>query len=140
MYGGPLTLKNKSKLFVYIPYNFSTMKVFQNANYGILTAIPTPRFYLEFIMNKTDLKNLDPAIIKLVENKPDWTEYFDVYNSKYIDMYVLFDNFDQLVELIEKKDLDELKLSYRNINRIIMNRHKREVDQKWNEFFHILKI
>jgi len=37
-YGGPLTLKYH-KLFIYFPYQFSTMKVFQNANYKVITAI-----------------------------------------------------------------------------------------------------
>ncbi len=131
-YGGPLTAK-QHKLFVYIPYQVSTMKVFQNANYRVLTAIPTPRFYKEII--KMDKSKVIPEVVSLIEKVSDWTEYFDVYNSKYIDMFIQFDNWNELIDLINEKNMKTHMARQHNRMKRIMNMHWQENQQKWNDFF-----
>ena len=56
VYGGPLTLAQHN-LFIYFPYQFSTMKVFQNSNYGVFTAIPSATFFKEII--NTDMPTFE---------------------------------------------------------------------------------
>ncbi len=43
-YGGPQVLK-EYKFFIYLPYQFSTMKMYENMNNGVLIAIPTKNYY-----------------------------------------------------------------------------------------------
>jgi hypothetical protein len=47
-YGGPLVLK-EYKFFIYLPYQFSTMKMYENMNNGVVVAIPTKKYYKEII-------------------------------------------------------------------------------------------
>ena len=114
----------------------STMKVFESANNGVFMAIPSPQFYKELVLNKTNvLYNDKPRL--LIEKINQWEEYFDVYSSNYISMFLLFNNWNELVDIVNDRydNLGILKQKYLNIMNKTMRRHLREMDQKWIEFF-----
>jgi hypothetical protein len=136
-YGGPITLKGLKGLFVYFPYQFSTMKVFQNANYRILTAIPSPKFYKLIALSDTTHEHYS-NIKWLLENVKDWTEYYDVYHSKYIRMYIQFDSWNELVDLINGKYLNSYWAKFSNRIKKTMNLHEHENNKKWNHFFKLV--
>ena len=135
-YGGPLSLKDHN-LFVYFPYQFSTMKVFQNANYRILTAIPSPKLYKLMALSDTTHEHYS-EIKWLLENVKDWTDYYDVYHPKYIGMYIQFDSWNELVDLINGKNLNSYRAKLSNRIKKIMNLHEHENDEKWDHFFKLV--
>lgn len=49
-YGGPLTLA-KYKCFIFVPYQVSVMKMFENINAGVITLIPSKQFMMEIYSN-----------------------------------------------------------------------------------------
>jgi hypothetical protein len=130
-YGGPLTLK-EHKIFIYFPYQFSIMKIFQNANVGVLTAIPTPRFFKQLLFQDPNEQG-----VWLVNNFRNWTEYYDVYQSKYIDMHLQFNDWNELIDIIQMNDTNNIKSVFTNIIKDKMEMHTKEVNQKWDEFFKI---
>jgi hypothetical protein len=139
-YGGPLTLKNH-KIFVYFPYQFSTMKVFQNSNYGVVMAIPSPNFYKEFVMlakKKHGCGYIVCEALWLFQNYKNWTEYFDVYNSNYIDMHIKFNSWPELIELINNKEIDSKRKIHSDIIGQKMNWHWKDNEQKWSKFFNLI--
>ena len=132
-YGGPFTLKGQY-LFIYFPYQFSTMKVFQNANYRVLTAIPSPKFFKKIVLSDTTHEQYS-NMKWLLENVKDWTEYFDVYHSSYIEMYIQFDSWNELIDLINGKYFNFYHAKFYNRIKKIMKLHRQETDEKWDEFF-----
>ena len=138
-YGGPLTLK-KHKLFVYFPYQFSTMKVFQNSNYGVVMAIPSPDFYKEIVLLAKKINGCVYIVCEalwMFQNYQNWTEYFDVYNSNYIDMHIKFDSWTELIELINYKEIYGTSQKYLGIISKKMNWHWKDNENKWTQFFNL---
>ena len=138
-----MTLVNHSKeqrIFVYFPYQFSTMKVFQNSNYRVLMAVPTPRFFKELMLTNT-FEFIDYAIYcksKLSEfilRFKNWTEYFDVYDSKYKNMHLQFDNWQELFNIIMDDNIHVLKKKYLLTIDQQIKQHSKEMDEKWTYFF-----
>ena len=136
-YGGPLTLR-QHKIFVYFPYQLSTMKVFENANNKVLMAIPSPKFFKELILNNNYSTGYQPVLMNFFTNlepEEEWTELFDVYQSKYIHMFVQFDNWQELVDIINNDLPSGLKERHLDVMEKTMIQHQKEQDQNWMEFF-----
>lgn len=138
VYGGPLFLK-KQKIFIYFPYQYSVMKVFDNAANGVFTAIPTAKFFKQIFIEYNQNFHLMPELLDLFETNPNnWTEYFDVYNKKYSEMYFKFDSWSQLYDIINNYDKNEIiknRSHYLKKTNEIMKEHWTEVDNEWNRFF-----
>ena len=111
------------------------MKIFQNANVGVLTAIPTPRFFKQLLFQDSNEQGL-----WLVNNFQNWTEYYDVYQSKYIDMHLQFNNWNELIDIIQMNETNNIKSIFTNIIKDKMEIHTKEVNQKWDEFFKITEL
>lgn len=145
VYGGPSFLR-KQKIFVYFPYQYSTMKVFDNAINGVFTAIPTPAFFQQLALQYEEDLSLMPELFELIRTNPlNWTEYFDVYNKKYIEMYFQFNSWSELYDIISnqnhnKYDLNAKRSYHTQKMKTIMKQHWIEVDNKWNLFFNQLKL
>ncbi len=140
-YGGPSYLK-KHRIFIYFPYQFSIMKVFNNAINGIFTAIPSPTFFKQLASDYIQNFRLIPEVIELFQTNPNnWTEYFDVYNKKYIRMFLKFDNWTQFYDLVNNKNYEDTALKkshYLENAKKIMKIHWNEVDIEWKSFFNRL--
>ena len=74
----------------------------------------------------------------LLENVKDWTDYYDVYHPKYIGMYIQFDSWNELVDLINGKNLNSYRAKISNRIKKIMNLHEHENDEKWDHFFKLV--
>ncbi len=132
-YGGPLTLREHN-LFIYFPYQISTMKVFQNLNYQVLTAIPTARFFKEIVNKQKSLFEFHEQIHWFINKFSNWTYYFDVYNPKYTDLYLKFDNWDEFYSLINNDINNVSREKYLNEIKQAISLHHSETDMKWKIF------
>jgi hypothetical protein len=135
-YGGPKFLRNQ-KLFIYIPYQYSTMKVFDNAINGVLTAIPSPDFFKIIAKEYSQDFYLMPEILDFIKENSNWTQYFDIYNKNYIDMYVQFNNWNEFKLLVDNNDEIIKKKDYylKKMNET-MEKHYNQVDLSWKNFLH----
>jgi hypothetical protein len=134
-YGGPAYL-SKQKVFIYFPYQPSTMKVFDNAVNNVFTAIPTPYFF-EQLVTKFQLDfYLMPELLKFIQTNKNWTEYFDVYNKKYYGMYLTFNNWIEFKNILTN-DLIVTKIYHLAKMKEIMKTHQIEVDLGWRTFFNV---
>ena len=116
------------------------MKVFQNSYHGVLMAIPSPRFFKNFLLSLTEETNryamyCKANLLDIVTHVNDWTDYFDVYDAKYVNMYLQFDSWQELFNIIMTDDMSNLKQKYLKIMDEKMSQHRKEMDQKWTEFF-----
>jgi len=140
-YGGPSFLK-KHKLFIYFPYQYSTMKVFNNAINEILTVVPSSQFFKQIALEYSEDFYLMPELFNLFQRNPlNWTEYFDVYNRKYTGMFLKFNSWPQLHDLINNDNDVEINLKkshYLQKGKKIMKQHWNEVDIEWKRFFNRL--
>jgi hypothetical protein len=119
------------------------MKVFDNAVNGVLTAVPTPEFFKRIALEYDKyLFLMRPYLLELFQTNPfDWTEYFDVYNKKYSEMFVQFNNWSQLYHMIN--DNEEIALRRNHYNKkmnSIMKQHWSEVDIEWRRYFKRLLV
>ncbi len=118
------------------------MKVFNNAINGIFTAIPSPTFFKQLASDYIQNFRLIPEVIELFQTNPNnWTEYFDVYNKKYIRMFLKFDNWTQFYDLVNNKNYEDTALKkshYLENAKKIMKIHWNEVDIEWKSFFNRL--
>ena len=141
-YGGP-HVASKHKMFVYLPYQFSTMKVFENSNAGVVTVIPTARLFKHIVLNvyTWDKTKESPfyaySDIKYVFNHypNNWTEFFDVYSQRYTQMFVKFDSFEDLARLI-KEEVKIDRQTYWKSQRKIMRDHVAEIERQWDRLFY----
>ena len=134
-YGGPHQLA-KHKLFVYFPYQFSTMKVFENLYAGVLTAVPSPNFLLELLtpaFTKSKYR-MQEQIIILSKKYSYWTEYIDVYNGKFKSLFIQFESFIELAKLIDN-DIELKRDKFLNARKEIMNEHEKKQHMIWDHLF-----
>ncbi len=73
----------------------------------------------------------------LFRNYQNWTEYFDVYNSNYIDMHIKFNSWTQLIELINYKEISGTRQKHLDIISKKMNWHWNYNENKWTQFFNL---
>ncbi len=134
-YGGPAYL-SKQKVFIYFPYQPSTMKVFDNAVNNVFTAIPTPHFFKQLVTKFQLDFYLMPELLEFIQTNKNWTEYFDVYNKKYYGMYLTFNNWIEFKSILTN-DLIAKKIYYLDKMKEIMKTHQNEVDLGWRNFFNV---
>ncbi|KAJ3096660.1 hypothetical protein HK100_005514 [Physocladia obscura] len=91
-YGGPKNLL-RFKGFIDIPYEFSTMKLYENIAFGIPMIIPSPSF-LQELYDSGIHKSLDPYILQKfpigadlpfanIFEFPEWSAYMDYYAPEF---------------------------------------------------------
>ena len=132
------------KIFVYFPYQVSTQKVFQNANSGVFMAVPSPRFLKELLLTHT-LEREPYALFckhhltQIVTQIDNWPDYFDVYESKYAHMYLQFDSWKELFDIImaDENALGSLREKFAKTTAQTMQSHRNEMDQKWSQLFQL---
>lgn len=103
-YGGPRTLSKYESIVVHLPYQVSIMKMWENLAYGILTAIPTPRFFTEICTQGECREARDVFETKKVVGEEKWTNYVEYYDKEWEQCFIQFDNWDQLKNLLESRD------------------------------------
>lgn len=106
-YGGPKTLNRYNSIVVHLPYQVSIMKMWENLNYGILMAIPSPSFFTK-ICDENDCKQkADVFETKNVFDEKTWQNFVDFYLPGWEECFLQFDNWGQLQEIIEKRSFEK---------------------------------
>lgn len=129
-YGGPLTLNQYNSIVIHFPYQVSTMKMWENAAYGVITAIPSPDFYTK-ICDQYWCKNSRDAFSPKDEVKDeDWWHYVDFYMPEFSECFVQFDSWDELDTLLtEKSYLDNAEACMEK-----MEKAREDNLEAWREF------
>ena len=103
-YGGPLALAFY-KAIIILPYQVSIMETMENFRYGVAMIVPSERLFREllednrYIFSAKNLKDIPEGIKKYVE----------FYHDNFKDLFVYFDKWEDLTEIIEKTDFNKVK-------------------------------
>ena len=131
-YGGPLILSSY-KAIIILPYQVSIMKMMENFRYGIPMIIPTERFLRE-ILGKY---KINYPWIKYALNIPNGSKYYiEFYNNEFKDLFIYFDNFADLPDIIINTDFNSLKIKEKEF----MKYHEKKTITMWSEVLDIKSI
>ena len=131
-YGGPLTLTNY-KAVIHIPYQVSVMKMMENFRYGIPMIIPTERLLREILDNNKNIINY--RWIKMALNiKNGIKNYIEFYNDEFKELFIYFDNFEELPNIIEITNFKDLSLKEKEF----MKNYENKMVKIWSEALDIL--
>ncbi|KAJ3217136.1 hypothetical protein HK099_005592 [Clydaea vesicula] len=99
-YGGP-TVLSKFKVFVDLPYQTSTMKMYENMAHGVVTMVPTPRFIRENLIPDTATVNF-VNLYDTLKVGDDWFKYIEYFNDDFKEYFPYqFDSLEDLKFKIE---------------------------------------
>ena len=131
-YGGPLTLTNY-KAIIHIPYQVSVMKMMENIRYGIPMIIPSERLLREILDNIKDVNNY--RWIKFALNIKNGTKnYIEFYNDEFKELFIYFDNFVDLPNIIEITNFTDVSLKEKEF----MKNYENKMLKTWSEVLDIL--
>ncbi|ORX80520.1 hypothetical protein BCR32DRAFT_268836 [Anaeromyces robustus] len=103
-YGGPLVLSTY-KAILMLPYQVSIMKMMENFRYGVAVILPSERLFREllndnlYVFSQKELKDVKDGISKYVE----------FYNSEFKHLFVYFDKWEDLPNIVETTNFDDIK-------------------------------
>ncbi|ORY85804.1 hypothetical protein LY90DRAFT_374706 [Neocallimastix californiae] len=104
-YGGPLVLATY-KAVLMLPYQVSIMKMMENFRYGVAMIVPSEKLFRELIKEGSYY-----FAEKHLQDIPDGlTNYVEWYNKEFEGLFVYFDSWEELPEIIKNTDFDALKL------------------------------
>jgi hypothetical protein len=103
-YGGPLVLATY-KAVLMLPYQVSIMKMMENFRYGVAMIVPSEKLFRELIQEESyEFAEKD------LQDIPDgFTNYVEWYNKEFKGLFVYFDSWEELPEIIKKTNFDALK-------------------------------
>ncbi|KAJ3064659.1 hypothetical protein HDU98_011953 [Podochytrium sp. JEL0797] len=138
-YGGPHHLA-KFKAFLDIPYQYSTMKLYENIAYGVPLLVPTPRFLLEMgysglhpipLFSPQVLGVLDDGVLK-ERYHTGWARYVDYYDPEFAPFITYFDSYDELKGWVDKSR-EEVGRDVRVAGPLFYEGVRRRVVEGWRE-------
>ncbi|KAI8620001.1 hypothetical protein BC830DRAFT_646162 [Chytriomyces sp. MP71] len=106
-YGGPHTLA-KYRAYIELPYQVSTMKLYENLAAGVVMLFPSPAFFQElvckdyiwFLPTGEIFRTGDPNV------GPDWTKYMDYFHTDLSDYFYYFDSWEHLKQILSADVVD----------------------------------
>lgn len=135
-YGGPKSLKQYESIIIHLPYQVSTMKMWENAIEGIITAIPTPRFFDNICTENICKETSHVFKTKDVLNKDDWWKYVEFYLDEFSDCFIQFDSWNELDTLLtERSYLENVDICKKKILALEPSKI-----QGWKDFFKTLQF
>ncbi|KAJ3263635.1 hypothetical protein HDU77_010282 [Chytriomyces hyalinus] len=144
-YGGPKNLL-RFKAFIDMPYEYSTMKLYENIAFGIPMIIPTPRF-LEELYDTGVHKMLNPYILqnfpvssdmlpfKHVPEFPAWSAYMDYYAPEFAPYLYYVDSYEQLRNMSSMSAAELDSKSVRVEGPLFYAKYREEILGGWLELF-----
>ncbi|KAJ3237476.1 hypothetical protein HDU81_009420 [Chytriomyces hyalinus] len=98
-YGGPKTLA-KYRAYMELPYQVSTMKLYENLAAGVVMLFPSKAFMTELVLK--DIMFFYPALtmFRTGKDEPDWERFMDYYHPDLAPYFYYFDSFEHLREII----------------------------------------
>ncbi|KAI9345612.1 hypothetical protein BDR26DRAFT_856334 [Obelidium mucronatum] len=94
-YGGPTSL-SQFRAFIDFPYQASTMKMYENLLYGVVTLAPSKRLFVN---------DLEGYIIE-GDRVPGWQDYVEYWYDDMKDYVYIFDTIEELREILKKPEID----------------------------------
>ena len=64
----------------------------------------------------------------------NWTEYVDVYNSRYKNLFIQFESFIELAKLIDN-DIELEREMFLNVRKEIIKEHEKKQHMIWDHLF-----
>ena len=88
-----------------LPYQVSIMKMMENFRYGVAMIVPSEKLFRELIQEESyEFAEKD------LQDIPDgFTNYVEWYNKEFKGLFVYFDSWEELPEIIKKTNFDALK-------------------------------
>ena len=102
-YGGPLILSTY-KAIIFLPYHVSIMKMMENFRYGVPMIIPSEKLLRKLIKNNYHFCNKE--VFKIPNGVREYVEFF---NDEFRDLFIYFDNFTEIPDIIQNKDFKALR-------------------------------
>ncbi|KAJ3200391.1 hypothetical protein HK099_002702, partial [Clydaea vesicula] len=102
-YGGPTALK-QFKAFISLPYQVSTMKLYENLAQGVVSLVPSPRF-LRILMSQPQF-DFTPSSTTQDLGINFWFKFIEFYNKDLKKFYYTFDSVEELKEILESVNFD----------------------------------
>ncbi len=126
----------KTKAFIQIPYECSTMSIFEQYSSNIPMIFPTKSFYKQLVIEKYTVmnnyneiywkKNTVPIELEDTMSLDWWLERSDYYNNDVMKYCYYFDSWDELQVLI-----DTFTDTYKNEREEFIKERTRTVMEKW---------
>ena len=127
-YGGPLVLATY-KAVLMLPYQVSIMKMMENFRYGVAMIIPSERLLRKLI------KNNYAFISSEVFHIPNGVRtYIEFYNDEFRDLFIYFDSYNDLPDIIKNTDFKTLKEKEKEF----MRNYEKKAIKMWAEVLDIL--
>ena len=142
-YGGASALREKFDWFLYIPYQFSTMKVFEMIRDGPVMVVPSAEFFKKIFL-EVGSPNFEYAGSQMQQcitrsHPKDWERFFDVYYPKCSDMSIKFHSWEQLREWLRMGKIPGVDLQeFRKKVAQRMKEHELEQLIEWKKVFSLI--
>ncbi|KAJ3249580.1 hypothetical protein HDU78_000107 [Chytriomyces hyalinus] len=141
-YGGPHNLL-QFKGFIDIPYQYSTMKLYENIAAGVPLLVPTPRFLMELWQSGLHpMPIFNPSVLHIfAKNRSkevqtynlEWATYVDYYLPEFAPYIYYFDNYTELQTLSratrEKLDSKNVRVNGPKF----YTEYRRDIYRGWEE-------
>ncbi|KAJ3249823.1 hypothetical protein HDU77_007405 [Chytriomyces hyalinus] len=143
-YGGPQHLL-RFKAFIDVPYQYSTMKFYENIAHGVPMLIPTPRFLDELfntgihtMLDTNTLKDLHRQLqqpVNAIPGFPEWSAYMDYYDPLFAPLVYYVDSFKEFQEMADKSwnELDSRNVRQKGPE--FYGAYRRLIVQEWLQLF-----
>ncbi|KAJ3408473.1 hypothetical protein CcCBS67573_g04859 [Chytriomyces confervae] len=104
-YGGPTSL-SQFRAFIDFPYQASTMKMYENLLYGVVTLVPSKRLYVQ---------ELEGYIIEGGRVANEWQDYVEYWYKDMRDLVYEFDSVAELKAMLSSEDIDPNNIRERGV-------------------------
>lgn len=126
-YGGPLILSTY-KAIIFLPYQVSIMKMMENFRYGVPMIIPSEKLLRKLI--KSNYTFISSEVFKIPNGVRKYVEF---YNDEFRDLFIYFDNFKELPDIIQKTDFKALRKKEKEF----MRNYEKKAIKMWEEVLDI---
>lgn len=126
-YGGPLILSTY-KAIIFLPYQVSIMKMMENFRYGVPMIIPSEKLLRKLI--KSSYSFCSREIFKIPNGVRKYVEF---YNDEFRDLFIYFDNFKEIPDIIQNTDFKAL----REKEKEFMRNYEKKAIKIWEEVLDI---
>jgi hypothetical protein len=146
------------KGIIIIPYNCSTMSIFEHYTANIPIFCPSINFMVELFFKYPNYvlseltwnriyqmspnsviecdRSKDPNSYNNLNIMSEWIKFSDFYNQDWMPHIIYFDSFDDLSSKLEKTNLSEVSLKMKEFNLI----RKERIYDEWKKIFNDIEI
>ncbi|KAJ3381833.1 hypothetical protein HDU92_005102 [Lobulomyces angularis] len=119
-YGGPTAL-NQFKCFITIPYQVSTMKLYENINNGVVMLIPSRKYLIELMNLKPPMFDFSMLPQNLQSAEDKIFNFIDYYNDDLKKFFFYFDSIEDLKNILKNEMISQnfekgQRFDYGNLN------------------------